>query len=345
MDPDAVMNLAAGGADAPLATVVILALLAAGLAALALWTHHARSRSGAVHDALVRIEQRLDDAQRDGDARSRGLEERLHAQERLRRDDHAELLQTLERRLAEAGASHAAAGAELRTTLVERSEALQRGVSEQIADGGTRTVETLGALQTRLERRQAEIMRRLHLTLQRGLAALSRQLADALARSSDELGKRMDGLTQGTDQRLQAISAQVEKRLSDGFEKTTATFNSVLERLALIDEAQKKLTELSGNVVSLQELLADKRSRGAFGEVQLNALVANVMPASAYSLQHTLGNGRRADCVLFLPEPSGTIAIDSKFPLESFQRMTDTAASEIERERAARQFRSDSTLR
>jgi len=115
----------------------------------------------------------------------------------------------------------------------------------------------------------------------------------------------------------------------------------VLKRLALIDEAQKKITELSSNVVSLQEVLADKRSRGAFGEVQLNALIANVLPAQSYALQHQLSNGRQVDCMLFLPEPSGNLAIDSKFPLESYQRMTDISLAESDRLKAERQFKQD----
>ena len=94
-------------------------------------------------------------------------------------------------------------------------------------------------------------------------------------------------------------------------------------------------------MVSLQEVLSDKRSRGAFGEVQLNALVRNVIPPSNYAFQHTFSTGRIADCVLFLPEPTGTVAIDAKFPKESFDRMSDVTRSEIERKAAERQFKAD----
>jgi len=159
--------------------------------------------------------------------------------------------------------------------------------------------------------------------------------------NGNELGKRVDALTRSTDERLKEISGQVDKRLNEGFEKTTATFTDVVKRLALIDEAQKKITELSGNVVSLQEVLADKRSRGAFGEVQLASLVRNVMPESSFSFQHTLTNGTRVDCMLFLPEPSGDIAIDSKFPLESYKKMTDLDLGEADRLTAEKQFRKD----
>ena len=156
-----------------------------------------------------------------------------------------------------------------------------------------------------------------------------------------EVGKRVDALTESTDKRLKDISGQVEKRLTEGFEKTNKTFNDVVERLAKIDEAQKKITELSGNVVSLQEVLADKRSRGAFGEVQLAALVRNMLPENAFSLQHSLSNGTRVDCMLFLPEPTGNVGVDAKFPLESYRAMTDIQAGPADRASAERQFKQD----
>jgi DNA recombination protein RmuC len=144
-----------------------------------------------------------------------------------------------------------------------------------------------------------------------------------------------------TDRRLQEISFQVERRLSEGFEKSTTTFHNVIERLALIDEAQKKITDLSSNIISLQEILSDKRSRGAFGEVQLNQLVRNLMPENAFKLQHTFKNGNRADCVLFLPEPTGTVAIDAKFPLENYRHMMDVSSGDADRQAAKQQFRKD----
>lgn len=157
----------------------------------------------------------------------------------------------------------------------------------------------------------------------------------------EELAQNIAKLTDSTDKRLIEISGQVDKRLSDGFDKTTKTFNDILKRLALIDDAQKKITELSTNVVSLQEVLADKRSRGAFGEVQLNSLIRNVLPEQQFALQHTLSNGKIADCILFLPEPTGNVVIDSKFPLESYRVMTDNEADGLARKNALKQFKID----
>jgi DNA recombination protein RmuC len=166
-------------------------------------------------------------------------------------------------------------------------------------------------------------------------------LTKSLQSSSEQMAKRIDGLTQSTDNRLKEISGQVEKRLAEGFDKTTKTFNDILQRLALIDDAQKKITELSTNVVSLQEVLSDKRSRGAFGEVQLNSLIRNVLPEQHFSLQHTLSNGKIADCILFLPEPTGNVVIDSKFPLENYKKMMDNQLGEHDRKAAERQFKAD----
>lgn len=167
------------------------------------------------------------------------------------------------------------------------------------------------------------------------------ELSQSLQASAQAMGLKMTELTESTDKRLKEISGQVEKKLSEGFEKTTETFNDILKRLALIDVAQKTITSLSSEVVSLQEVLADKRSRGAFGEVQLAGLIRNVLAEGQFAFQHTLSNGKIADCVLFLPQPTGNVVIDSKFPLESYRRMTDNELAEADRKQAVRQFKLD----
>ena len=155
------------------------------------------------------------------------------------------------------------------------------------------------------------------------------------------LGETTQTLNAKIDERLGEISGKVNERLDEGFKKTNETFVNVMTRLATIDEAQKKIESLTGSVVSLQELLGDKRARGAFGEVQLEALVRNVLPTSAYEMQCTLSNGTRVDCVLKLPAPTGKVAIDSKFPLENYHRMFAPETSELERAGAQKQFRQD----
>lgn len=177
--------------------------------------------------------------------------------------------------------------------------------------------------------------------LTRGLNTLTEQMDSRARKSEAVIQTQIEKLIASNNQRLEQIGDKVEQRLEKGFKETTGVFSDVLKRLALIDKAQEKIAELSGNVVSLQEVLADKRSRGAFGEIQLGALISNMMPEKSYSLQHTFASGVRADCVLFLPEPTGTICIDSKFPLEGYQRMTDLSLGDADRAAAERQFRQD----
>ncbi|MEN8178424.1 MAG: DNA recombination protein RmuC [Pseudomonadota bacterium] len=276
----------------------------------------------------------------------------LHGMQQVLLERSDKLYQGLERRFGEMQAHLTEDAGKLRIDLLERFENLQKQVAESLSDGRLTQQEKLSELREGLsqslmrhreafDERQLETMKAQHEALQSGMAEVRKQVDEALVLHADSLGKRVEGLTESTDQRLKEISGQVEKRLSEGFEKTTETFTQVLTHLTRIDEAQKKITELSSNVVSLQEVLSDKRSRGAFGEVQLNALVRNVMPESGFSLQHTLSNGKRADCVLFLPDPTGNVVVDAKFPLETYQRMQDDQLPESDRNKAQRQFRQD----
>jgi len=178
-------------------------------------------------------------------------------------------------------------------------------------------------------------------SLSKAMTEVREQVSVTLKQHTDQLGARVDKLTEQTQDRLKEISGHVDKKLSEGFEKTNATFTDVVKRLTIIDEAQKRITELSSNVVSLQEILSDKRSRGAFGEVQLSALVKNMLPEKHYALQYDLSNKTRVDCILFLPEPTGNIAIDAKFPLESFQRLSNGQLTEAELKKYQTQFKQD----
>ena len=166
-------------------------------------------------------------------------------------------------------------------------------------------------------------------------------IQDSFRNATQHLAGSVEALEKKVDARLEQISGRVSERLDEGFRKTNETFVSVMSRLATIDEAQKKIDGLTSNVVSLQELLGDKRSRGAFGEVQLEGLVRNIMPPQGYAMQYTLPNGSRADCVLMLPEPTGMVAVDAKFPLENYHRMFDNSLAEADRTLARRQFKAD----
>jgi DNA recombination protein RmuC len=235
--------------------------------------------------------------------------------------------------------------AQLLTLLTQLQEKQQLQLSnsfeQQMADLRIKLLRQMGDQKDQLKQNQSQSLDQIINHLNNAAKANREELAKTLAQSSEQMTKRIDGLTDSTDKRLQEISGQVEKRLSEGFEKTTKTFSDILQRLALIDDAQKKITELSTNVVSLQEVLNDKRSRGAFGEVQLNSLIRNVLPEQSFKLQHTLSNGKIADCVLFLPKPTGNVVVDSKFPLENYRRMMDFEMAELDRKAALRQFKMD----
>lgn len=166
-------------------------------------------------------------------------------------------------------------------------------------------------------------------------------LREALSHHSQELSKRVEALTKTAEDKLQQVNFIVEKRLNEGFAKTTETFADIAKRLILIDDAQKKLTDLSNNVLSLQAILSDKKSRGAFGEIQLNNLIQNLLPSKNYELQYQLTNGMRCDCMLFLPQPTGNVVIDAKFPLENFQRYNDLDLAESDRKRYMQTFNQD----
>ncbi len=200
----------------------------------------------------------------------------------------------------------------------------------------------------------------LFLALRRRNDPALQSLAETLFRGQAELAGRLSQLSESTasqqskiagaidEQRLSMLKMmdekllQVTKNVGEGLQKSTSqtaeTLQALRERLAKIDVAQQKISSLSEQVVSLQEVLSNKQARGAFGEIQLNDLVTNTLPPSAYEFQVVLSNAKRADCVLRLPNPPGTIVIDSKFPLESYNALR-IASSEREKLEAERFFR------
>ncbi len=250
-------------------------------------------------------------------------------------------LDSLDHRLADIRQQGTEDSARLRLTVTQDLGQQKFDLVQNLTNLREQIGAAMGDHRTAFEARQSDAIRSLNEALHAGFQGLHQQIGDTLQRNTVELGQRVDALTRSTDERLREISGQVERRLAEGFEKTTATFADVLTRLALIDEAQKKISALSGDVISLQKILADKRSRGAFGEVQLAALVRNVMPEASFSLQHTFPNGKIADCALFMPAPTGTLAIDAKFPLEAYRRMTDFEVNDTDRKQAERQFKQD----
>jgi len=167
------------------------------------------------------------------------------------------------------------------------------------------------------------------------ILALGGALAVTLMRRADTraqaaLADTVQRVEQSLREQERTLSGLVSDRLDRSEKATGQVVTDLRERLARIDEAQKKIGELSTQVVSLQQILTNKQARGAFGEVQLNDLITNALPPSAYEFQSTLSTGARVDCLLKLPNPPGPIAIDAKFPLESYQLLRAVAAGDAQ---------------
>ncbi|MEP1613121.1 MAG: DNA recombination protein RmuC [Roseobacter sp.] len=175
------------------------------------------------------------------------------------------------------------------------------------------------------------------------LHAGQEQLRGGLQTVSDTQANAQTQVIQTVEARLSAVQQQMQERLADNAmrsqralaemqegmketlhgssKRTTTSLTQLQERLAAIDKAQDNITKLSGDVLSLQDILSNKQTRGAFGEIQLRDIVSKALPADSYSMQHTLSNGKRADCLIHLPNPPGPIVIDSKFPLEAYEAL------------------------
>jgi DNA recombination protein RmuC len=218
-------------------------------------------------------------------------------------------------------------------------------LKQSVANELQATREAMQALQlaqnNSLAQTRETVLEKLHNTLAEQGQSQQALINDTMLKATTTLTQSVESLGKIVDSRLEQIGGKVSERLDEGFKKTNQTFIDVMARLATIDEAQKKIDGLTTNVVSLQELLGDKRSRGAFGEVQLEALVRNVLPVNSFAMQYTFENGTRADCALFLPDPTGTVAVDSKFPLENYHRMFDSKLSDAEQLLAEKQFKLD----
>ncbi|MFM9912084.1 MAG: DNA recombination protein RmuC [Methylophilaceae bacterium] len=216
-------------------------------------------------------------------------------------------------------------GLRLRNMLGSQLEEKHRAMLVDMHDGLNKLGDRLNAAtQDSSERLRVSVAQELNATrdaMQALRLAQTENLTQSREALLEKLNTTFETLNKAVEARLDLISGKVSERLDEGFKKTNETFVNVMARLATIDEAQKKIDGLTTNMVSLQELLGDKRSRGAFGEVQLEGLVRNLLPEAAFEFQYSFSNGTRVDCVLKLPEPTGMVAVDSKFPLENYERM------------------------
>ncbi|MFO7771652.1 MAG: DNA recombination protein RmuC, partial [Roseovarius gahaiensis] len=147
------------------------------------------------------------------------------------------------------------------------------------------------------------------------------QLAGGLNHVSEAQAAAQSNMLQLMEKRLSQVSGQMTENLQGSARRTAQSLGELQQRLTAIDKAQDNITKLSGDVLSLQDILSNKQTRGAFGEIQLTDIVSKALPSDSYTLQATLSNGRRADCLIHLPNPPGPICVDSKFPLEAYEAL------------------------
>ena len=154
-----------------------------------------------------------------------------------------------------------------------------------------------------------------------GLSDGQHQLTGGLTHVSEAQARSQTSMLQLMERRLAQVQEQMNENLHGSARRTAQSLGELQQRLTAIDKAQDNITKLSGDVLSLQDILSNKQTRGAFGEIQLTDIVSKALPSDSYTLQHTLSNGKRADCLIHLPNPPGPICIDSKFPLEAYEAL------------------------
>ena len=164
------------------------------------------------------------------------------------------------------------------------------------------------------------------------------QLAGGLTHVSESQAAQQSNMIKLMEARLAAVQEQMSLNLNSSAKNTAKSLGELQQRLVTIDKAQDNIQKLSGDVLSLQDILSNKQTRGAFGEIQLQEIVSKALPSDAYDWQVTLSNGKRADCLIHLPNPPGPIVIDSKFPLEAYEALRN-ASTDWEANEAAKFMR------
>ncbi|WP_425040735.1 DNA recombination protein RmuC [Primorskyibacter sp. S187A] len=171
-----------------------------------------------------------------------------------------------------------------------------------------------------------------------GLAQGQERLTGGLTHVSEAQAQAQTSMLQLMEQRLAQVQEQMNENLSGSARRTAQSLGDLQQRLVAIDKAQDNIQKLSGDVLSLQDILSNKQTRGAFGEIQLTDIVSKALPKDSYTLQATLSNGKRADCLIHLPNPPGPIVVDAKFPLEAYEALR-RAETQEQMTRAAQQMR------
>ena len=218
---------------------------------------------------------------------------------------------------------------------------MRQTMADSISTLNEKVLNELGGMRTHLVSSTAESVQSQSKTMEEFRGKVGSAVETSLKNSTDMLKNMFAELRNTTQNHLQLMNQKVEERLNKGFEKNNEVFLNVVQRLQQIDQAQQKISELSTNVVTLQQTLDSKGARGAFGEVQLVDLVRDAFPEKYVKFQQTMRNGKRPDCLLLLPPPTGNIAIDAKFPLENYLIMVNKDFTDLERTNASKNFKRD----
>ncbi|CAN0040763.1 unnamed protein product, partial [Chrysoparadoxa australica] len=155
------------------------------------------------------------------------------------------------------------------------------------------------------------------------------RLAGGLHHVSEAQANSQTAMLEMMERRLAEVQDRMGETLHGSARRTAHSLGELRERLLSIDKAQANITKLSGDVLSLQDILSNKQTRGAFGEIQLREIVTKALPSDGFTLQATLSNGRRADCLIHLPNPPGPIVVDAKFPLEGYEALMQAEGKEM----------------
>ena len=173
----------------------------------------------------------------------------------------------------------------------------------------------------------------------RDLSVNQQQIVGSIKVITDTQTTSQAAIIKHVESRLEEIQKSISSSLSGSSVKTAQTLGELQQRLQTIDKAQTNIEKLSGEVLGLQEILSNKQARGVFGEIQLKDIVSKALPSDSYDFQFTLSNGKRADCIIYLPEPQGNIVIDSKFPLEAYNAMISNT-NEVDKSKNMQLFQS-----
>lgn len=198
------------------------------------------------------------------------------------------------------------------------------------------------ALFVRQARRAAEADARAR-QLEAQLEGVNRSQSEIAARMqtmAEIFGARQSEMARSLNERLDHVTQSLHRNVTNASQQTNENLTRLNERLALIDKAQATIASLTGEVSSLSQILANKQTRGAFGQARMEAIIADALPPDQYSFQATLSNGTRPDCLIYLPNDQPAIPIDAKFPLEAYNALK-AAETEEARTQAARQMRND----